>query len=813
MKLSLSWIKDYVDLPSTLDTKQLSYDLTMRTVEVEGAENLADRFENIIVGKILSIAQHPNADKLRICTTDIGGETKEIVCGGINLYEGMKVCVSKPGAIVKWHGEGEPVVIKNAKLRGVESYGMICASVEVGLVDLFPAKEEAEVMDLSAFDAPAGTPIADALDLNDIILEIDNKSMTNRPDLWGHYGIARELAAIYGLPLKKIENYVPTCAENDFTVEITDTKGCPRYIGVRMDGVSVKPAPYAMQNRIWKVGMRPINALVDITNYVMLATGQPTHAFDCDNISGHINVRRAAEGEKLELLNGKNLSLKSDDLVITDAEGPVALAGVMGGAKDSILPKTEKVILEVANFESRGIRKTALRYDNRTEASSRYEKAVDTQRVDQALALSMKLFSELYPEMKVTGFCDRKYSETQRCELDVSLDWLERRLGKRISNEDIKRQMTSLGFDTEFTGDNMHVVVPTWRSTGDVSIKADIMEEVARLYGYENFEPTSITTTFEGAINQLDKDLVRRIKEYLSIRCGMQEVFTYPWMETPTAEAVLGGFDGVLALATPPSPEEKYIRSSLLPNICDAVVKNERYYTDFAIYEEAQVFADRNYVSKYDASELLPEQRRCIAGAFAGSSNDITGLFRKAKGVIENMSRYTHMTGFEFRKEEKPVWADDTVWLNVFVDGKKIGDMALLARKTAMAVGVRNLAVMLFELDTDEMNPFTSRTNGFEHLKEYPVVEYDVSLLFDSAVKWETIYTTVVGKKNPDSLVKEAAFVDEYHGKQVPAGKKSVTVKLYIGADDRTLKSEEIEKCADSVIRKLEKVLGAEMRR
>jgi len=813
MKLSLSWIKEYVDLPSTLDTKQLSYDLTMRTVEVEGAENLGDKFENIIVGEIKAVNPHPNADKLRVCTVDIGSETKEIVCGGSNLYVGMKCCVAKPGAWVRWHGEGEPVEIKNAKLRGVESYGMICASSEVLLGDLFPAHEEAEVMDLSAFVAPAGTNLADALDLNDIILEIDNKSMTNRPDLWGHYGIARELAAIYGLPLKKIETFKPTCGENDFTVEITDTKGCPRYVGVRIDGVSVKASPYKMQNRIWKVGMRPINALVDITNYVMLATGQPTHAFDCDNIKGHINVRRAAEGEELLLLNGKDLKLKADDLVISDAEGAVALAGVMGGAKDSILPKTEKVILEVANFESRGIRKTALRYDNRTEASSRYEKAVDTQRVDQALALSMQLFAELYPEMKVTGYCDRSYSETKRNELDVSLDWLERRLGKRISNEDIARQMASLGFDTKFDGDNMHVVVPTWRSTGDVSIKADIMEEVARLYGYENFEPTSITTTFTGAINQLDKDLVRRIKEYLSVRCGMQEVFTYPWMETPTAEAVLGSFDGVLELSTPPSPEENYIRSSLLPNICDAVVKNERYFTEFGIYEEAQVFADRNYVSKYDASELLPEQVRKFAGAFAGASDDITKLFRRAKGVIENMSRFTHMEGFTFAKNEKPFWADDTVWVNVYVDEEKIGDLALLSRKTAMAVGVRNLAVMLFELSADAMKPFTSRTNGFEHLVEYPVAEYDVSLLFDSAAKWSDIYTAAVGKKGPQNLVKDAAFVDEYRGKQVPEGKKSVTIKLFIGADDRTLKSEEIEKTAESVIKKLSKLLGAEMRK
>ena len=361
MKLSLSWIRDYVTIPENIDLNKLAYDLTMSTVEVEDVEYLARRFDNMIVAVLNKIEPHPNADKLRVCKTDIGGgEIKEIVCGGINLREGMRVAVSCPGAVVRWHGEGEPVVIKNSKLRGVESFGMICASDEIGLGELFPASQEAEILDLSGFDVPAGTPLADALDMNDILLEIDNKSMTNRPDLWGHYGIAREIAALYNLPLAEIPPYEAD-AESDFKVEIAAADRCARYIGVEMSGVEVKPSPYQMQNRIWKAGMRPINALVDITNYVMLATGNPTHAFDADNISDHIVVRQALKGEKLRLLNDRELELCEDDLVITDFEGPVALAGVMGGAKDSILPDTRRVILEVANFESTGIRRTGVR--------------------------------------------------------------------------------------------------------------------------------------------------------------------------------------------------------------------------------------------------------------------------------------------------------------------------------------------------------------------------------------------------------------------------------------------------------------------
>ena len=809
MKLSLNWIKDYVKLPDDMDLTRLAYDLTMSTVEVEGAESLAERFEKIIVGKIKEVNPHPNADKLRVCKVDIGGgEIKDIVCGGSNLESGMKVVVACPGAMVRWHGEGEPVEIKNAKLRGVESFGMICASVEVGLADLFPAAEEHEIMDVTAFDAPAGTPVAKALDLDDIILEIDNKSMTNRPDLWGHYGIARELAALYDLPLLPFEKYVPDTTE-EYDVRIKDVDRCPRYIGAKVEGLSVKPSPFEMQSRIWRVGMRPINALVDITNYVMLATGQPTHVFDSNHIIDHIEVRRAEEGEKLQLLNDKDLALSTDDLVIADAEGAVALAGVMGGAKDSVLPETESVILEVANFESRGVRRTALRYDNRTEASSRYEKAVDPERCDQALSLAMKLFAELYPDMKVTAFKDLYEKKLERKEIDVDFDWLDRRLGKRIPQDIVAKKLGTMGYDVTFTDKGMHIVVPTWRSTGDVSIKADIMEEVARMYGYENFEATSITTSFDGAINQLSVDLVRRIKEYLAFRCNMQEIFTYPWMSDEFVSALMPSTDGILALATPPSPTEKYVRCSLLPNICKAIVKNERNFDEFDIFEEAQIFLDSDYTSDYEG-EKLPAQKKHLGCAFVGAADNVTELFRRAKGVIGSMPRYTHMEGFTFEKIEKPYWADETVWLNILLDGKKIGDLALLSKKAALACGIKVLSAVLVELDMDALVPLKSRTNRFARVPEFPMNDYDISFLVDSMVKWEDIYGAVMAKKN--ELLRDVTFVDEYKGKQIPAGKKSVTIRLVIGSGEKTLTGAEIEQVANSVLKRISKTIGAEVR-
>ena len=812
MKLSLNWIKDYVKIPEDMDLSRLAYDLTMSTVEVEGVHDLGKQYNNIVVGIINEVLPHPNADRLRVCKVDVGSEVVDIVCGGSNLEVGMRVVVALPGSFVVWHGEGEPVEIKAGKLRGVMSYGMICASSEVCLEDLFPAKGDHDIMDLSHLDIKAGTPLAVALGLDDMILEIDNKSMTNRPDLWGHYGIAREIAAIYDLPLVEIEKYVPT-TENKVDVRIADEVKCPRYIGAKIEGLGIIPSPFEMQSRIWRVGMRPINALVDVTNYVMLALGQPTHVFDSDHIKNYIEIRGAHENERLKLLNDKDLELSTDDLVIADSEGAVALAGVMGGSKDSVLPTTSSVILEVANFDSKTVRKTALRYDNRTEASSRYEKAIDPERCDLAVSMAMKLFSELFPNMKVTAYEDKYPNKLVKKEIDVEFEWLDKRLGKRIPQEVVARKLGTMGYEVTFGEKGMHIVVPTWRSTGDVSIKADIMEEVARMYGYENFEATSITAVFDGAINQLDMDLVRKIKEYLAFRCNMQEIFTYPWMQDNYVNAILPSTEGVLALSTPPAPNEKYIRSTLLPNICRAIVKNEHSFEEFAIFEEAQVFFDKDYTSEYDEIEKLPKQSKHLGCAFVGKNDKISDLFRRAKGVIGMMPRYTHMEGFTFKREEKPYWADATVWTNIYLGEEKIGDMALLSKKSSNTCGIKVLSAVLVEIDMDKLVPFKSRTNRFVHIPEHPMNNYDVSFLVDSMVKWDEIYKVLAEKITDNSLLRDVQFVDEYKGKQIPEGKKSITIRLVIGSGEKTLTGQEIEEVASSAIKKLTKKLGADVRK
>ena len=470
MRVSLNLVKKYIDLPKELTSKQIAYDLTLRTVEVESVENTRDKFHDIVVGKILEVKKHPNADSLKLCLTDIGEEEPvQIVCGGSNLYEDEFVIVSKPGSEVYWHGEGELVKIKKSNLRGESSFGMICGATEIFLKEMFPPKDEREIVDLKGIDCKPGQNIADVLELADTILEIDNKSLTNRPDLWGHYGIARELSAIYHLPLKPLPKFKMPENIKKYDVEIKEPQKCQRYAAVEIDNVSVKPSPLWMQAILTNTGSRPINAIVDITNFVMIAAGQPEHAFDKTHVEGDkIVVRNAQKGEKLELLDKNYIELTEDDLVICDTKEPMALAGIRGGIKDSILPETTSIVLEVANFTAKSIRKTGKRFDEKTDASIRYEKNIDTQRVDDGLSLALELFKEIFPESKITAYVDNYPVKTENEIIDVPEEFLNTRLGKTLSKETIERVLTDLGYKVEYAKGNYHVTVPVWRSTGDV---------------------------------------------------------------------------------------------------------------------------------------------------------------------------------------------------------------------------------------------------------------------------------------------------------------------------------------------------------
>lgn len=804
MKISLNWIREYADLPKDLSMEQLSYDLTMRTVEVEGAENPADSLKGVVVGEILSIEKHPDADKLRVCKVDIGkAEPSTIVCGGSNLEVGMKVVVAVPGSFVRWHGEGEPVEIKPAKLRGVKSDGMICASSEIDMADLFPAKEDHEIMDLSAFQCKSGDLVADVLDLHDVLLEIDNKSMTNRPDLWGHYGIARELSAIYRCPLRPLPEFSVPKDLPEFPVHIEDKRRCYRYAGMVFDGVNSAPSPYDIQLKLWKCGLRPINALVDLTNYVMLAVGQPTHGFDEAMVKGAIIVRTARENEKLTLLDGTRLNLTQEDLMICNQEEPMALAGIMGGEKDSILPSTTKMLLELATFEPIGIRRSSSRFQVHTDSSSRNEKGLDAARVDQAMAVANALLLRLFPDARLTAFSDNYPVKQQPLTIAVSLSWLSRRLGRTLSREQAVSSLVPLGFSVSGKEDELLVAVPSWRATGDVKLPDDILEEIARMIGYENFDFIPPTVTLNKAVNQKQADTERAVREYLAFRAGLQEVFTYPWVDQKYIQAAGIALDDCLSIASPPSPETAHLRSSLVPGMLYAVQQNVKYFDTFRIFEMAQVFS-RGETHPSDEEETLPVQQRSLAAAFVGQ--DARALLREAKGALENLPRIAMVEAFRFEQNDKPAWADKKAWLNVYSDDTLVGSMGLISLKAARLAGIKRAAVVVFELNMENITPLPSRTNSFEHLPQFPLVEQDFSVLIDETVTWADICAAV------EKTVSKITFIEEYRGTQVPQGKKSVMFRVWFGSGEGTLSSEQIEEKMNAIIKRISKKLGGEIR-
>ncbi len=804
MKLSLNWIKKYIDLPATLTMDQLSYDLTMRTVEVEGVIHQEDQYRHMVCGKILSIQAHPDADRLRILQLDVGKRNVQIVCGGKNLEEGHLVALALPGARVLWHGQGEEQVIEASQLRGVDSYGMVCGASEIGLGDLFPAKDH-EILDLTekGFSAQAGEALSKVLGLDDTILEIDNKSLTNRPDLWGHYGIARELSAIYHLPLKTLPGQDVKKSGKAYPLQVNDDR-CRRFMALEYRNLDSRPSPFWMQRALQNVDVRPINAIVDITNFAMMTTGQPSHAYDAKQVGDCMIVRAAKEGEQLTLLDESECRLSPADLVVANQEEAMGLAGCMGGAKDSILPDTEEVVFEIGNFDAAMIRKTAQKFTIHTEASMRFEKGIDTQRADGTLAFANGLFHEIFPEVEEVAFADVLNQETEEKTISLSMSWLMRRLGREVTGEEVRELLKALGFRLELQedGDEVLVHVPSWRSTGDVSLPDDILEEVARMIGYENFTLKAPQVILTAAVSQKGPTLDRRIREYLAFQCGFREIFTYPWIKDEMIEATGLDTASMLSLAQPPAPDQKYLRSSLIPGQLEAIVKNLRFFDAFRIFECTQVY-EKGESHPSEERETLPAMHRELAGSIV--STDPVEAFYQMKGVLEQLGQATQSGTLDFSQEEKPSWADSNAWVNICWDGQRIGSMGLLSNRCKHQADLKFHDACVFQLDCDRLQANDSRTNHFTHLPQYPHVFQDLSVLLPEESRWDTVREAVA------PMVESVAFVDEYRGEQIPEGFKSLTLRVELASREGTLTNKEIEARMQKVRQALEQV-GAGIR-
>lgn len=610
MKLSYRWLQDYVDLPA--DARKVADLITAHVAEVEHVEAQAAQFAQMVVGVITEIKPHSKADKLKLCVVNLGSETVQIVCGGSNIAVQQKVAVAQPGAQVRWHGEGEPITLAVAKIRGEESHGMICAAGEVGLEQRFPASAEREIIDLTSCSAAVGTPLAEALDLTDTIITIDNKTLTHRPDLFCHIGFARELSVILKTPLK-----LPALQQYEgkdslpFHVTIQAREQCRRYLGVVVDHVQVKPSPDWLQQRLLAIGLRPISNVVDITNYVMYEYGQPLHAFDYDKLAGsQIVVRLAHPKEKLTTLDGKTHELAQDHLVIADQTSAQALAGIMGGASSEISEMTHRVAIESANFQPTTIRLGAQRLSIRTDGSTRHEKNLPLIFPELGMWRALELLQDLAGAEVASTISDERTTVAAIQPIRLELAYVQRLTGVQIDRNQILATLTKLG--CAVTGEEtLQVTPPAHRS--DLTIAEELVEEVARIYGYNAIPSQPLIGTLEPQAQEAVWQLGQRLMQ-AAIETGASEVYNYSFVHSPEA-----GADHI-TLLNPINPEQTALRTTLKTNLLTVAERNlDQGERDFCLVEYGHVY-------------LPAGEEKHLAVQCVGSS---PAVLRRAKGFQE----------------------------------------------------------------------------------------------------------------------------------------------------------------------------------
>ena len=801
MKISLNWIRDYVPLPDDLDPDAIAHRLTLSTVEVEQVIRLAASLEGCVVASVRSLSPHPDDARLKLVDVSAGADQRRLVCGAANVAVGMKVALALPGARVRGRN-GDLVTLSVTTIRGVESAGMLCSGGELGLADLLPGGER-DIADLSGLDAPEGTPLAVALGYDDVILDIDNKSLTNRPDLWGHYGIARELAALYELPLAPLPRFVAPTDAGQVAVSIASPDRCLRYTATTVHGVSDGLAPFAIRSRLARVGQRPISLLVDLTNYVMMAVGQPSHAFDLRDVPSAIQVRRASEEEPIALLDGSSHALDEEVLVIANHERPVALAGIMGG-EDAIRPDTSDMLLEVACFTPMPIRRTGRRFSLRTESSARFEKGIDPARVEVALGVFQAMLAELQPDATLSAFRDVYPAPPEPVQVTVGVAFLHRRLGKELPVEEMCALLERLGFETQADGERIQVTVPTWRATGDVSLPEDIVEEIARLYGYEalGFVPPQVVLS--APVLQPKRRLDRRLKEAMAFRMGFREVVSYPWV----SESLLGAAgleeEPTLRLAESPVPGGR-LAPSLVPQMLGMIARNVRWSQEFRLFEVGRVFHPGSAPTP-GFDEKLPHQPRMLCAALVGQ--DVSALFYQAKAVIEALPREAQCGLISFGPGASP-WADPAASLALFCDGQRIGGLGILSSRSKRLAGIRKTEAAVLELNVDALVPNASRENRYTRLPRQPRVTHDISIILRRSVRWEQVMSVLTGCT---PALASIAFVDEYTGAPIPDDRRSLTLRLTLGDGEHTLTREEIDAAASQVTARLKDELGGYIR-
>ena len=811
MLISYNWLKKYVSLPDSISAADVAAKLKASTVEVEKIEAQGKNLDNIVIGKVLSAEKHPNADKLKVCTVDVGGEQLPIVCGGSNVNKGMLVALAKVGAKVKWHGEGELVELKPVAIRGVDSAGMICASTEIGLAEMFPLKEEKEILDLSNLKVKPGVPLAKALGLDDAILEIDNKSLSNRPDLWGHYGIAREVAVLYGKKLKPYEaGKIKPGKDISLNVEVKDTKLCPRYMAVAMSGVSVGPSPQWLQKSLLAVGQRPINNIVDITNYIMLDLGQPMHAFDASRVANNkIIVQTAKDGEEFTTLDGEKRKLTSGMLMIADSEKSLAIAGVMGGLDSGITNDTKTIIFESANFVAGSVRQTSTKLGLRSDSSARFEKSLDPNLAAMALEYAVKLVLEICKGAKVaSAVVDQAKFSLQQGPITMSMEFLHSKMGAKLPKKEAARILETLGFGVKIKNEELWVTIPSWRATKDVSIPEDLVEEIIRIHGFDKI--TSQMPVF--SINPPEKNklsnLERRCKNILVNSLAYTEVYNYSFISGTQITKIGDDQAKYLELDNPLSKEKPYLRRCLLLNLLENLENNQAGKDKIKFFEIGKVFrgeySGMRAESKKD--DLLPGQDTWLTAVYLEKKNDVP--FWEIRRVVEALSN-TVVPGLAISKiGAGGIARHPSRSAGLVVGDREVGSVYELHPQATENFGLEG-RVGVVKINLSALADLPEADKKYSTIVEFPAVERDLAISVKKDVAHADILAALLGV-NP--LLQSVELFDVYEGEGIGANYKSMAYHFVYQNRERTLVTEEVDKVHEALVKILKEKFGAEVR-
>lgn len=796
MKISYNWLKDFVQL--TRPIEEYCNELTLFGLEVESITSQEEKYENIVVGKVLSIKRHPKAEHLKVCQVDIGsGETLSIVCGAPNIKEDIIVPVAKVGAFI----EGKP--ISQIEIHDVLSLGMICSEKELGI-----SEDHSGVMVLPENISP-GTPIKKALHLDDTIIEVE--VTPNRPDLLGMLGIAREVAAMLNTTYTKPKisfNETQPPTEKFISVEIQNPDLCPRYCARLVKNITLKPSPLWIQARLRACGLRPINNVVDITNYVMLEYGQPIHAFDFDQIAQHkIIIRTAKEGEKITLLNGNEYTLNSENLLIADPEKPIALAGIMGSSYSSILPTTKNVIIECAYFKPQNIRKSSISLGVSTDASYRYERGTEPNRLEEIVNRVAQLIQETAGGEICQGIVDKYPKKILPPTISLRPERVNKILATQLTTPEICSYLERFEFTINEKEDILSVTAPTFRP--DIKEEIDLIEEIARAYGYQNITSPYFIPHIE---NRWQKRIFRKILTHL-VEIGFFEVcnlsFTSPSYfdklrlpsDDPRRQAI--------ELTNPPGEHFSILRTSLIPNLLNNAALNlSQNYEDFKLFELNKVYwaedADLTFEPYFLTGIIVGN-----ASPFHWTQKSEEPSFFDVKGIIESLLKILRVENVRFIPSREPFYLQDQA-AEIIVNDTSVGSLGVLNQEVCKNFDI-GPSVRLFNLNMTKLLQLIPKTEKtYSPPIKFPPLTRDIALISPVDLSAAEIESAIRSVK-PD-IIKDVKLFDVFTGKQIKKGFRSLAFHITFQSPKQTLIDEYVDKLFDKIIKKLQTELKIEVR-